>query len=74
MAERARLHRRLAGMLRKRLHEARLDELDDPRDERGQRSELPKLLHAALLGLCAGCRSLAEVEQLTSAMSRALRR
>ena len=31
MAERVRLHRRIAGMLRKRLHEARFDALDDPR-------------------------------------------
>ncbi len=74
MAERTRLHRRLAGMLRKRLHEARLGELDDPRDERGQRWKLPTLLHAALLGLCAGCRSLGEVEQLTSRLSAAVRR
>ena len=32
------------------------------------------LVHAALVGLCAGCRSLAEVEQLTSDISPAMRR
>lgn len=73
MAQRARLHRRIAGMLHKRLHEARFDELQDPRDSRGQRWRLTALLHAALVGLCAGCRSVADVEQLTDDMSAAMR-
>ena len=74
MAESTRPRRRIAGMLRKRIHEARLGELRDPRDPRGQRWKLAPLLHAALVGLSAGCRSLAEVEQLTSNMSLPMRR
>ena len=53
-----RLKRRLVGMLSKRLREAQLDEVEDPRDRRGRRWQLGTLLGAVLLGLVAGCRSL----------------
>lgn len=66
MGERTRLHRRIAGMLRKRLHEARLDALDDPRACRGRRWKLTTLLHGVLVGLCAGRKSLGELEELTT--------
>ena len=68
-----RLKRRLVGALSKRLREARLDEVDDPRDPRGRRWKLGTLLGAALLGLVAGCRSLLQVEALTEDLSPATR-
>lgn len=74
MTDRNRLTRRIAGMLGKGLKQARLDEVADPRDRRGQRWSLPQLLTALLVGLTAGCKSLAEVERLTDDMSPKLRR
>ena len=70
----ARLTRRLAGLLGRRLDEVRLDEVEDPRDPRGQRWELGTLLTAAVAGLAAGARSTAEVERITERMPRAMRR
>lgn len=58
MAQSARTKRRIVGMAAKRLGEAGLDEVLDPRDERGRRWSLPALLAGALVGLMAGCRSL----------------
>lgn len=74
MAEQARLHRRIAGMLRKRLADARFDELADPRDPRGLRWKLTTLLHTAIVGLCAGCVSLAQLEELTQRLAVPMRR
>ena len=68
-----RLKRRLVGALTKRLREARLDEVEDPRDRRGRRWQLQTLLGSALLGLVAGCRSLLQVEALTEDLSPATR-
>jgi len=68
-----RLKRRIVGALTKRLREARLDEVEDPRDRRGRRWQLKTLLGAALLGLVAGCRSLLQVEALTEDLSLAAR-
>ncbi len=69
-----RITRRIAGMLRKRLTEAELEHIRDPRDRRGRRWALPMLLRAVLVGLAAGCKSLADVELLTESMSPAMRR
>lgn len=69
-----RLKRRIIGMLDKRLHEARLDELEDPRDRRGRRWKLSALLSTAILGLVAGCKGLLEVESLTEDLSLATRK
>jgi len=68
-----RLKRRMIGMLDKRLHEARLDEVEDPRDRRGRRWKLSALLSTAILGLVAGCKGLLEVESLTEDLSLATR-
>lgn len=68
-----RLKRRIVGALSQRLREARLDEVEDPRDPRGRRWKLGTLLGAALLGLVAGCRSLLQVEALTEDLSLATR-
>lgn len=60
-------------MLSKRIGEARLDQVADPRDPRGRRWALDTLLGGALLGLMAGCKSLAETEQLTDELTPAVR-
>jgi len=68
-----RLKRRIVGALSKRLREAQLDQVEDPRDRRGRRWQLTTLLGAALLGLVAGCGSLLQVEALTEDLSPATR-
>lgn len=70
----ARMNRRLFGMLSKRLDEAGLDEVRDERDDRGKRWQLGALLRAALGGMLAGAKSLAEVETLSERLSRPMRR
>ncbi len=74
MAQSTRTKRRIIGMLAKRLGEARLDEVADPRDTRGRRWSLPALLSGALLGLVAGSRNLKEVEALTDELTPAVAR
>ena len=61
----ARMNRRIFGMLSKRLDEAGLDDVADERDDRGKRWQLGALLRAALGGMLAGAKSLAEVETLS---------
>lgn len=70
----ARMTRRLAGLLGRRFDEARLDEVEDTRDPRGQRWKLGTLLTAAVAGLAAGAKSTADVERITARMPRAMRR
>jgi hypothetical protein len=70
----ARLTRRLAGMLRSRISEARLDLVPDRRDPRGLRWDLDTLLVATLCGLVAGATSLAGAERISDTLSRAARR
>ncbi|MBI4702687.1 MAG: ISAs1 family transposase [Deltaproteobacteria bacterium] len=74
MAQPQRLTRRMAGLLRRRLPEARLDQVTDPRARRGRRWPLRTLLGATLLGLLAGAKSLAETEALTAELSAGMRR
>lgn len=66
--------RRVSGWLSKRLPEARLGEVDDPRSRRGRRRSMGSVLGSVLVGVVAGCRSLAEVEQVTAEMAPRLRR
>jgi hypothetical protein len=65
--------RRMAGLLNARLPELGLEEVRDPR-RRWRRWSLPQVLRAALVGLMAGCRGLAEVESLTERLSVGARR
>lgn len=74
MAEKARRNRRVMGMMKKRLGDARLDEAVDPRDRRGQRWALGTLLGSVLVGLVSGARSLSDVERTTEELSPAARR
>ncbi len=70
---RERAVRRVAGWLRARLPELDLEGVPDPRAREG-RWALAQILRATLLGLMAGCRSLAETEQLTTSLAPAMRR
>jgi hypothetical protein len=72
MRERRRV-RRVAGLLRARLPELGLEGVPDARAREG-RWPLAQILRAALLGLMAGCRSLAETEELSESLSPAARR
>ncbi len=65
--------RRVAGLLRARLPELGLENVPDARARDGRWS-LAQILRAALLGLMAGCRSLAETEELSESLSPAARR
>jgi hypothetical protein len=69
-----RMNRRIYGMLAKRLDEAELGQIPDRRDARGKRWRLRHLLRAALGGMVAGKRSLAEEEALSERLSRPTRR
>ncbi|MDH4209442.1 MAG: ISAs1 family transposase [Anaerolineae bacterium] len=74
MAQLAQLTRRIAGLLRSRLPEVHLEQVAEPRSRRGRRwKHLSVLLRAVLVGLMAGCKSLADVEALTDEMSVAMR-
>lgn len=70
-----RMTRRLLGVICKRLPQLRLDKLSDTRDRRGRRhaSILPAV-RLMLLGMMAGCKGLADVENLNVDMSLATRR
>jgi hypothetical protein len=64
----------MLGVLMARLPETRLERVKDPRSVRGRRWRLETLLRAVLVGLVAGCKSLAQAEALTAEMSLALRK
>lgn len=66
--------RRITGWLVTRLGEIPLGEMTDERRAQGRRWSLPVLLTALLVGLLAGCRSLAQVEVLTGNLARAVRK
>jgi hypothetical protein len=61
-------------MLKKGLDEAAFGELGDPRERRGRRWEFETLLSSVVMGLMAGCRSMAELEALTAEMGVGMRR
>jgi hypothetical protein len=66
--------RRLVRMILKRLPEAELYQIEDPRKPRGKRWKLVTLLHTLLLGLMSGKKSLLEVEEMTATLSPLTRR
>jgi len=68
------MNRRLANLLSVRLEDARLDEVRDDRDPRGKRWDLGVLLRAAIVGIASGAKSLADTEEVTASLSRAMRR
>ena len=74
MEDSTRWYRRLAGMLAARLPEARLGDIADPRARRGRRWKLGVLLGAVVAGICAGAKSLAQLENMTAEMGRPMAR
>ena len=66
--------RRIIGFVAVELQRLGLNEVPDPRNDRGKRWRLAQILGACLLGMMAGCRSVAEVERLTQRFSRPIRR
>lgn len=71
MERRGRGDRQRIGHLAKRLGELKLEKIADPRRFGGRAWALPQLISAALTGMVAGCRSLAETEELTAELSPA---
>ena len=60
---------RSRGFLKKRVREANLADIPDPRRRQGRRWKLGQILNAALAAMMAGCKSTAEVEEVTEWMS-----
>jgi predicted transposase YbfD/YdcC len=65
--------KRSAGYLLARFSDLKLQLLQDSRRAAGKRWKLAVVLRTALLGMMAGCQSVADVEALTANMSRRLR-
>jgi predicted transposase YbfD/YdcC len=74
MAQEIRFNRRVVGMLKARLPDLKLECVADPRSARGRRWALATLLRTVLIGVVAGCKSLADVELLTANLSATTRR
>ena len=74
MEDSTRWYRRLAGMLAARLPDARLGDVKDPRRRQGRRWKLGALLGCVVAGICAGAKSLAQLENMTAEMGRATKR
>jgi hypothetical protein len=74
MAPDRRWNRRLIGMLRARLPDAGLQHVEDRRKARGKRWPLEVLLRGVVVALMAGCKSLFELERLTTLLSPAARK
>jgi hypothetical protein len=72
MTQRRKL-RRMAGLLKARLPELKLGLVNDPRAF-VRKWPIDRLLRDTLLALMAGCRGLAEMEELTESFSVAVRR
>jgi hypothetical protein len=69
-----RLPRRFAGLLCARMPELQLHRVGEPRRQHQVTWRLDKLLGALVVAMCAGCRSLAEVEQWSLLLAPAARR
>lgn len=69
----SRVNKRLAGLLATRLDQLNLEGVQDPRKSQTKWS-LRKLLTALMVGLAAGCKSLAETENLSEKLSRSARK
>ncbi len=75
MALSGRLLRRIAGVLQARLPEAQLEEVPDPRQQRGRRwKRLSVLVRITVVAILSGRKSFAEAEALTAEMALPMRR
>jgi len=66
--------RRLAGVLTKRVAEAKFDTVTDERNSRGKYWKLSSVLAATVVGMAAGARSCAELEELTDELDAPMRK
>ncbi len=70
-----RMTRRLLGVISKRFPPLRLEDLTDTRDRKGRRhASIVPAGRLMLVGMMAGCKGLAEVEDLNVDMSMATRK
>lgn len=74
MSRASRELKRIAGMILSRLPDLKLEKVDDRRRREGRRWKLPAVLRTLLVGVAAGCNSVADIESLTERMSSAMRR
>jgi len=69
-----RMNRRMIGLVSARVPDAKFERVPDPRRAHRRKWALSTLLKVAVVALCAGARSLREVENLTNEISSAVRR
>lgn len=69
MSEQKRLSRRMAGVLKARLPDLKMERVRDPRKARGKRWSLDVLLRTCVVALACRRRSLAQTESLSQEMS-----
>ena len=69
-----RLNRRMIGALMARLPDAALSAVADPRSASYTRWRIGDVLRSVVVGIAAGCRSLADTEALTARLSVPVRR
>ena len=74
MADTKRLSRRMAGLLKARLPDLRLEAVRDPRKARGKRWPLAVVLRMCVVGLMSRCKSLAQTESLSDEMNTSMAR
>lgn len=72
--KRQKTFRRIVGFLAAKISQLDLESVEDPRQSQGRRWQLREVLSAVLLGLMSGCENLLELEELTSKLSRPVRR
>jgi hypothetical protein len=65
---------RLIGFLCKRIREMSLDDVDDPRSDRGKRWRLTTILGTVIAGIVSGQKSLRETEFMTRELSPSIRK
>jgi len=74
MANTKRLSRRMAGLLKARLPDLRLEAVRDPRKAKGKRWPLSVMLRMCVAGLMSRRKSLAQTESLSDEMSTGMAR
>jgi len=74
MKENHRIRRRMAGVIKARLPDLKLDSVKDPRKARGKRWKLDVLLKTSVTAMACRCKSLAQTEDLSKEMGSGMRK
>lgn len=74
MKEKHRIRRRMAGVIRARLPDLKLDSVKDPRKARGKRWALDVLLKTSVTAMACRCKSLAQTEALSQEMGAGMKK